>query len=97
MDRIWPGAIVSENTLAVHAAVVRKALGPHRTMLKTESGRGYRLLGDWKLRPQASRPSAGRQRIRVDCEPPVSNFPAAVTRLVGREAAVARLCNLISA
>jgi len=98
MDRIWPGAIVSENTLAVHAAAVRKALGPHRTMLKTESGRGYRLLGDWRLRPQAaSRPPAGLQRIRVDRESPVSNFPAAVTRLVGREAAVARLRDLISA
>ena len=27
MDRIWPGAIVGENTLQVHAVAVRKALG----------------------------------------------------------------------
>src|SRR5580698_8353549 len=44
MNRIWPGAVVMENTLQVHAVAVRKALGPHRAMLKTESGRGYRLL-----------------------------------------------------
>src|SRR5215470_13764455 len=47
MSRVWPGAIVTENALQVHAAAVRKALGPHRGLLRTESGRGYRLLGDW--------------------------------------------------
>src|ERR1700746_482429 len=46
MDRIWPGAIVMENTLQVHTAAVRKALGPYRNLLKTESRRGYRLLGE---------------------------------------------------
>ena len=57
MDRIWPGAIVLDNTLQVHAAAVRKALGPYRSLLKTESGRGYRLLGDWTVRHQdAARP-----------------------------------------
>ena len=47
MNRIWPGAIVTDNTLQVHALAVRKALGPYRNLLKTESGRGYRLLGEW--------------------------------------------------
>ena len=28
MNRIWPGAIVMDGTLHVHAAAVRKALGP---------------------------------------------------------------------
>jgi DNA-binding winged helix-turn-helix (wHTH) protein len=46
MNRIWPGAVVMENTLQVHAAAVRKALGRYRGLLKTESRRGYRLLGD---------------------------------------------------
>ena len=50
INRIWPGAIVLENTLQVHAAAVRRALGPYRTLLKTESGRGYRLLGQWTVR-----------------------------------------------
>jgi DNA-binding winged helix-turn-helix (wHTH) protein len=40
LDRIWPGAIVGENTLHVHAGAIRKALGPYRNFLKTESGRG---------------------------------------------------------
>ena len=50
MNRIWPGAIVMDSTLHVHAAAVRKALGPYRGLLKTESRRGYRLLGDWTVR-----------------------------------------------
>jgi predicted ATPase/DNA-binding winged helix-turn-helix (wHTH) protein len=98
MNRIWPGAIVMENTLRVHAAAIRKALGPNRNLLKTESGRGYRLLGDWTARHQdAAAPPVGLQRMRVDGESPVTNFPAPVTRLVGRTAAVARLRDLISA
>ena len=40
MGRIWPGAIVGDNTLHVHMSAVRKALGPDRGMLKTSSGRG---------------------------------------------------------
>src|ERR1700759_185623 len=54
MNRIWPGAIVMEATLHVHAAAVRKALGPYRSLLKTESRRGYRLLGDWTVRRHAA-------------------------------------------
>jgi non-specific serine/threonine protein kinase len=61
MTAIWPGAIVLENTLAVHAMAARKALGPCRTLLKTESGRGYRLLGEWAaMRHDRRRPAFGR-------------------------------------
>src|SRR3974377_511530 len=52
MNRIWPGAVVMENTLQVHAGAARRALGPYRGLLKTESRRGYRLLGDWNVRHQ---------------------------------------------
>src|SRR6202165_5491575 len=47
MERVWPGVIVGEGALHVHISAVRKALGPDRAMLKTVSGRGYRLLGSW--------------------------------------------------
>jgi predicted ATPase/DNA-binding winged helix-turn-helix (wHTH) protein len=98
MDRIWPGAVVMENTLQVHAAAVRKALGPYRSLLKTEARRGYRLLGEWIVRRHvAATPPVGLQRMRVDGESPVTNFPATITRLIGRTAAVARLRDLISA
>src|ERR1700709_1043710 len=98
MDRIWPGAIVMENTLHVHAAAVRKALGPHRKLLKTESGRGYRLLGHWSVRHQgAATPPVGLQQIRISGDSPKTNFPVIATRLVGRADAVRRIQDLVSA
>ena len=60
MTRIWPGATVMENTLHVHAAAIRKALGPNRNLLKTESGRGYRLLGDWTVQRHEAAAARGR-------------------------------------
>jgi len=99
MDRIWPGAIVMENTLQVHAGAIRKALGPYRSLLKTEFGRGYRLLGDWTVRHRdEARPSVGLQPRRAVGETSTSNnFPAFITRLIGRSAAVQSLQDLVSA
>jgi DNA-binding winged helix-turn-helix (wHTH) protein len=44
IGRVWQRANVEENTLQFHISVIRKALGPDREILKTVSGRGYRLL-----------------------------------------------------
>jgi len=86
MNRIWPGAVVMENTVQVHAAAVRKALGPYKSLLKTEYARGYRLLGDWTvIHPDEAQPSISVRQTRVTGEPQATNnFPAAITRLVGR-------------
>ena len=98
MNRIWPGAVVLENTLQVHAAAVRKALGPYRTLLKTESGRGYRLLGNWTARHQdMPRQPRGLQQISVSHASPPSNFPVSATRVVGRATSGQRLRDLVSA
>jgi len=98
MNRVWPGAVVMENTLQVHAAAVRKALGPYRGLLKTESGRGYRLLGEWTVRPyHAARPPVGLRQLRATDELAGTNFPASLTPLIGRSAAQQRLHDLVSA
>jgi DNA-binding winged helix-turn-helix (wHTH) protein len=52
MGRVWPGTIVEDNTLQFHISAIRKALGPDRGLLKTVSGRGYRLVGTWILRQE---------------------------------------------
>src|SRR3984957_10775431 len=54
MNRVWPGAIVEDNTLQFHISAIRKALGPDRGMLHTASGRGYRLLGVWTFRQEST-------------------------------------------
>ena len=66
MRRVWPGAIVEENTLAAQISAIRKALGADRDLLKTISGRGYRLVGNWMpgaaTAPAAEPPSVSELR-----------------------------------
>jgi len=98
MNRLWPGAVVMENTLQVHAGAVRRALGSYRSLLKTESRRGYRLLGEWTVRDRgATTPPVGLRHVRVADELAGTNFPAVITPLVGRSAALQTLQALISA
>jgi len=98
-NRIWQGATVLDNTLQVHVAALRKALGKHRGLLKTESQRGYRLLGIWTIRhhrPVA--PPFSYQPIPVIREESsATNLPAIPGRLVGRAAVLHRLTDLMSA
>jgi predicted ATPase/DNA-binding winged helix-turn-helix (wHTH) protein len=97
-DRVWPGAVVMDNTLHVHVAAARKALGRHRSLLKTESGRGYRLLGDWAVQRRGpATPPVAFQPLRGSGHFPETNFPMMASQLIGRLPAVQRLRDLISA
>ncbi len=98
MARIWPGAVVGDNTLQVHMWAVRKALGPDRGMLKTSHGRGYRLVGDWTVQhgEATDAPLLPQQRPPSAAHPP-TNFPTVLSQLVGRSAAVQRVRDLVSA
>src|SRR5712672_1691487 len=97
--RIWPGAIVEDNTLQFHISAIRKALGSDRGILKTASGRGYRLLGAWTSRQESSSSvdSIDIEPMRSPAEPFQTNLPAAASELVGRTNAVQHLRGLLSA
>jgi predicted ATPase/DNA-binding winged helix-turn-helix (wHTH) protein len=98
MDRIWPNVTVLDNTLQVHTAAIRKALGPYRGLLKTDAGRGYRLLGHWNVQHRDGESELfERPPIAIFDDSRASNFPAPTTRLVGRAAAMSRLRDLVSA
>jgi len=98
-DRVWPGVIVEENTLQVQISAIRKALGPDREMLKTASGRGYRLLGGWTCRQEdtSSADSIDLEPMPSPAELFQTNLPAAASELVGRANAVQHLRGLLSA
>jgi predicted ATPase/DNA-binding winged helix-turn-helix (wHTH) protein len=91
-DRVWRGLFVEDGALRVHIAAIRKAFGADRDMLGTAVGRGYRLLGSWKI-----------QRVDAPAPPaepapsPSTNIPAARLNLIGRTAAIAHLWELLSA
>src|SRR5258705_1658227 len=97
--RVWPGAIVEDNTLQFHISAIRKAFGRDREMLKTASGRGYRLLGAWTSRQEdtSSVDSIDLEPMRSPAEPFQTNLPAAASELVGRTIAVQDLRALLSA
>jgi non-specific serine/threonine protein kinase len=98
MAHVWPGAIVEDNQLQVHISAIRKALRIDRGMVKTSSGRGYRLVGAWTIRKENSPadPVALDPR-RTPAQPFLSNVPAAGSELVGRSTAVQHLRDFLSA
>src|SRR3982074_268230 len=98
-SRVWPGAIVEDNALQFHISAIRKALGPDRELLRTASGRGYRLLGDWTSRQESTSPtgSIDLDPVQIAAEPFQTNLPAAASDLVGRTTAVRHLRDLLSA
>ncbi len=97
MQRVWPGAIVEENTLQVHISAIRKALGHNRDWLKTVTGRGYRLFGNWKLREKAATgPKAGFRPAGEGEQTFRTNLPAAASPLVGRALAIRHVERVLS-
>jgi predicted ATPase len=75
MQAVWAGRIVEENTLEAQISLLRKALGAERAAIRTVSGRGYQLSA------HAEQPSP-RDNLFI---------PASVSRLIGRESALAAL------
>ncbi|WP_461320980.1 winged helix-turn-helix domain-containing protein [Bradyrhizobium diazoefficiens] len=83
MATTWPGAAVEENSLRVHIAALRKALGDGNDgvrYLSTVSGQGYCFVA------AVSRPE---QRQPAPTNPTyVHNLPAHPRQMVGREQAI---------
>src|SRR5262249_19050407 len=84
MRRVWPDRIVEENNLQAQISALRKAFGADRDLIRTVPGRGYQFAGE--IRPVAGRlPSAPR-----------SNLPEPVSELIGRDAAVRGVVELVT-
>jgi non-specific serine/threonine protein kinase len=97
LSRVWPGVTVGDNTVEVHISAIRKAFGADRKMLKTVSGRGYRLVGDWTPRGATAAGAEPAAPPAVAERTIMTNIPLAASALIGREAAVQQLCDVISA
>lgn len=78
LDTVWDGAIVEENNLQAQVSAIRRALSADRDMVRTEFGRGYRLV--------AERHTPSRIEL-VTTAPNVrtSALPVPLTQLLGRE------------
>jgi DNA-binding winged helix-turn-helix (wHTH) protein len=52
LSRVWPGIVVIEENVRFQVALLRRALGADRDVIRTEFGRGYRFTAT--LRSNAS-------------------------------------------
>ncbi|MEJ8848566.1 ATP-binding protein [Variovorax rhizosphaerae] len=86
-DLVWPGLVVEENNLRQQVAALRKVLGA--AVVATVPGRGYRfamVLDGETIAPPALAARTGLQH----------NLPLSPTALIGREAELATVLDLLA-
>src|SRR2546425_942227 len=84
MRRVWPDRIVEENNLQAQISALRKAFGDDRDLIRTVAGRGYQFTGE--IRPSVAAPPSA----------PRSNLPEPVSELIGRDASVREVVELVT-
>ncbi len=100
LDLIWPGLVVEENNLQVHVSALRKLLGPQA--IGTIPGRGYQFTtaidgaaaGPTNADLSAPTPTPGSADEPAT---PLTNLPAELPPLYGRDADLQTLRSLIEA
>jgi predicted ATPase/DNA-binding winged helix-turn-helix (wHTH) protein len=96
MERVWPGRIIEENSLAAQIAALRATFGAERALIRTVSGRGYQFTGDIHVLPA----SPGEPVAAVAGHPasvlPPTNVPEPVSELIGREEELSEILNLVT-
>ncbi len=91
LSLVWPNLIVEENNLQVHISALRKVLGP--LSIATIPGHGYRFTAEIA---GAKTPPASALPI-PETQPVSGNLPASASTLIGREADLAALCEMVIA
>ncbi|WP_280155519.1 winged helix-turn-helix domain-containing protein [Piscinibacter sp. XHJ-5] len=96
LDLVWPGLVVEENNLATQVSSLRKVLGGD--IIATIPGHGYRFTAAFEPDParEASRPRAAQRPEAPSPADASSNLPAVLSALIGREADLAAVRQLVS-
>lgn len=84
MSRVWGSTVVEETNLRVNMALLRRALRDGQDgnrYIVTDAGRGYRFIASLSVAPSQT----------TAASPRIDTLPAVVSRVVGREAAIAAL------
>lgn len=94
LRRVWPNSVVEENNIHVQLSTLRKILGDDKHVIRTISGRGYRLTVPTGENQPAAFPGAvqdGRSWAARQSGPPVCDAP-----LIGREGAIAEITRAVN-
>jgi DNA-binding winged helix-turn-helix (wHTH) protein len=98
MERVWPGRIIEENSLAAQIAALRTAFGAERALIRTVSGRGYQFTGEIRiLSASPNKAGAGVVTAEQASVLPPTNAPKPVSELIGRDAEVEEMLRLAGA
>jgi predicted ATPase/DNA-binding winged helix-turn-helix (wHTH) protein len=98
MERVWPGRIIEENSLAAQIAALRAAFGAERALIRTVSGRGYQFTGEIRfLSASPEKAGAGMAAGQPSSVLPPANTPKPVSELIGRDAEVDEVLRLAGA
>ncbi|MGJ7507790.1 ATP-binding protein [Variovorax sp. GT1P44] len=91
----WPDTVVEENSLRVHIAALRRALGDGQEGLRyitNVPGRGYCFVAP-VFRP--SERTAAASESRTSADRPMHNLPVRLTRMIGRSQFVESLAEAL--
>jgi len=90
--RVWPDVFIDENTLRVHVAGLRRALGdgqPGRRYVANVPGRGYRFVAPVDFMEAETPPNVAKPAQ------PKHNLPLMRSRIVGRAGTIDALSKLL--
>ncbi len=86
---VWPNSVVEENNIHVQLSALRKIFGGDSQVIRTISGRGYRLTMPTETPDPVSAPtSAAAMQTGT---PRLARLPVCHTPLIGRDEAIAEI------
>ncbi|MEO8627304.1 MAG: winged helix-turn-helix domain-containing protein [Betaproteobacteria bacterium] len=94
MSRVWPDKIVEENSLEAQIALLRRALGPDRELVRTIAGRGYEFTGAIRTGP------IGEERAVATTPAATASLTSlcqSVSALFGRDAELREITERVTA
>jgi DNA-binding winged helix-turn-helix (wHTH) protein len=94
-DLVWPSQVIEESNLRVNIAAVRKALGDGRSgarFIVSVPGRGYSFVTE-VVRSPYPEPKTGQQKAVAAASLGHAGFPAALTRIFGRDEVIAEIAD----
>jgi len=97
LARVWSGMVVEDGNLQVQVSTLRKVFGEDRDFIRTIPGRGYRFVADITTVAASRDTAADEGPATAGSPPPPTNLPATASHLIGREAELAEVVELISA
>jgi len=88
LRQIWPDRVVEENNLEIQISTLRKVLGADRSLIRTVARRGYQFTGELRVPGTAGAAAPPATQI--------TNLPAPVSELIGREDEIREVMNLVT-